>query len=70
MIADEAKSEQFLAAKRLILNPASRIMFLDYVTRDFFAAVAVLARRAGGRLWPGQVDGTVPAIPSDEWTPA
>jgi integrase len=52
MIADEAKSEQFLAAKRLLLNPASRIMFLDYVTRDFFAAVAVLARRARGDYGP------------------
>ena len=41
LIADEAKSQQFLAAKRLILEPASRIMFLDYVTRDFFAAVAL-----------------------------
>jgi hypothetical protein len=48
MIADEAKSEQFLAAKRLVLDTASRAMFLDYVTRDFFAAVALLARRARG----------------------
>jgi integrase len=52
IIADEAKSHQFLAAKRLILNPASRIMFLDYVTRDFFAAVALLARRARGDYGP------------------
>jgi integrase len=48
IIADEAKSEQFLAAKRLTLDSASRTMFLDYVTRDFFAAVALLARRARG----------------------
>ncbi len=37
-IADEAKTAQFLAAKRLPLDPASRVMFLDYVARDFFAA--------------------------------
>ena len=37
-----------LAAKRLVLDAASRDMFLDYVTRDFFAAVALLARRARG----------------------
>jgi hypothetical protein len=39
IIADEAKSHQFLAAKQLTLDPASRTMFVDYVTRDFFAAV-------------------------------
>jgi integrase len=48
MIADEAKSEQFLTAKRLVLDTASRAMFLDYVTRDFVAAVALLGRRARG----------------------
>jgi integrase len=52
IIADEAKSHQFLAAKRLILDSASRTMFLDYVTRDFFAAVALLARRARGDYRP------------------
>jgi hypothetical protein len=31
IIADEAKSHQFSAAKRLILDSASRTMFLDYV---------------------------------------
>lgn len=48
VIADEAKSEQFLAAKRLVLNAASRAMFLDFVARDFFAALSVLFRRARG----------------------
>jgi integrase len=52
IIADEAKSQQFLAAKRLVLDSASRTMFLDYVTRDFFAAVALLARRARGDYGP------------------
>jgi len=52
MIADEAKTEQFLAAKRLTLDSASRTLFLDYVTRDFFAAVALLARHARGDYGP------------------
>jgi integrase len=51
-IADEAKSETFLAAKRATLEPASKAMFLDFVTRDFFAAVALLARRARGDHGP------------------
>jgi hypothetical protein len=45
VIADEGKSEQFLAAKRITLDPASRSMFLDYIARDFFAAFSLLARR-------------------------
>jgi hypothetical protein len=48
IIADEAKSHQFLAVKRLILAPTSRNMFLDFVARDFFAALTLLARRARG----------------------
>ena len=52
IIADEAKSNQFLAANLLVLDAASRDMFLDYVTRDFFAALALLARRARGDHGP------------------
>jgi integrase len=52
MIADEAKSQQFLAAKRLTLDPASQTMFLDFLTPDFFAALALLARRARGDYGP------------------
>src|ERR1700675_3654705 len=48
VIADEAKSQQFLAAKRLVLNPDSLTLFLDYVTRDFFAALTLLTQRARG----------------------
>ncbi|MGB9391894.1 MAG: hypothetical protein WCB70_18180 [Xanthobacteraceae bacterium] len=54
IIADEAKSQQFLADKRLTLEHVSRTMFLDYVTRDFFAAVALLARRARGDHGPDE----------------
>jgi integrase len=52
IVADEAKSHQFLAIKRLVLDPASLNIFLDYVTRDFFAALALLARRARGDYRP------------------
>ncbi len=52
IMADEAKSQQFLAAKRLVLDAASRDMFLDYATRDFFAALNLLARRARGDHGP------------------
>jgi integrase len=52
IIADETKSQQFLADKRLTLDHASWSMFLDYVTRDFFAAVTLLARRARGDHGP------------------
>ncbi|MGC1352960.1 MAG: tyrosine-type recombinase/integrase [Xanthobacteraceae bacterium] len=54
IIADEAKSHQFLAHKRLVLDQAARDMFLDYVTRDFFAALVLLARRARGDHSPDQ----------------
>lgn len=47
-VADEAKTAQFLAAKRALLDPPSRDMFLDYVARDFFAALDLLVRRASG----------------------
>ncbi len=52
IIADEAKSQQFLAARGLVLDTSSSNMFLDYVTRDFFAALALLARRARGDYGP------------------
>jgi integrase len=48
IVADEAKTAQFLAAKRLQLDLPSRDMFLDYVARDFFAALDLLVRRASG----------------------
>jgi integrase len=52
IIADEAKSHQFLAAKQLVLNQASLDKFLDCVTKDFFAALALLVRHARGDYRP------------------
>ncbi len=54
IIGDETKSRQFLASKNLALDPASEAMFLDYVTRDFFVALALLARRARGDHSPDE----------------
>jgi integrase len=54
MVADWSESSQFLAAKRLTLDAASRDEFLDFVTRDFFAALTLLARRASGDYGPDQ----------------
>ncbi len=51
IIADEAKSHQFLAAKRLTLDAASRTMFLDYVTRDFFAGGEAASQARPGGFW-------------------
>lgn len=48
VVADEAKTETFLAAKRMALDASSRTLFLDYLIRDFFAAINLLARRAAG----------------------
>jgi integrase len=52
IMADETKSRQFLAAKRIVLDRASEAMFLDYLTRDFFAAIGLLTRRARGDYGP------------------
>jgi integrase len=48
IISDEAKTAQFLALKRIQLDTPSRDLFLDFVTRDFFAALDTLTRRAEG----------------------
>jgi hypothetical protein len=48
IIADEAKTAQFFAAKRVQLDPASRNLSLDYLASDFFAALDLLTRRAEG----------------------
>jgi integrase len=48
IISDEAKTAQFLAAKHFQLDASSRDLFVDFVTRDFFAALDMLTRRAEG----------------------
>jgi integrase len=52
LIADRAETAQFLHAKNLALDPASRDLFLDYVCQDLFEAVTLLIRRAKGDYTP------------------
>jgi integrase len=52
IVADHAECEQFLHAKALALEPASRGMFLDHLIPSFFAAMRLLARNAGGDYSP------------------
>jgi integrase len=48
MVADWGEVSQFLHAKTLTLDPASREMLLDFVSHDIFAALRLLIRRARG----------------------
>ena len=43
---DEAKTAQFLASKRVVLNPKAQALFLDCVLDEFMAAILLLERRA------------------------
>jgi integrase len=52
VVADCAKTTQFLHAKSLTLDPASRDMFLDHVCKDFFEALELLKQRAKGNYGP------------------
>jgi integrase len=52
MAADWAETAQFLHAKRLTLNAASRDLFLDYVCRDLWFALHVLIKRGQGDWSP------------------
>lgn len=48
LIADEAKTAQFLASKGIVLNAEAQALFLDNVLDEFFAAILLLERRANG----------------------
>jgi integrase len=48
MAADWAETSQFLHAKRITLNTASRDLFLDYVCRDLWHALHLLIKRGKG----------------------
>src|SRR5262245_29677784 len=45
-VADHAESSIFLNSKGLVLEPASREMFLDCLQHDYLAAIRLLIRRA------------------------
>jgi integrase len=46
LIADEAKTAQFLASKGVVLNTDAQASFLDCVLDEFIAAILLLERRA------------------------
>jgi integrase len=46
LIADEAKTAQFLASKGVVLNTEAQAAFLDCVLDEFIAAILLLERRA------------------------
>src|SRR5262245_33949110 len=48
VIADEAKTAQFLASKGVVLNSEAHALFLDCVLDEFIAAILLLERRALG----------------------
>jgi integrase len=54
LVADVAGTAQFLHSHGLTLDPSSRDMFLDFVCKDFFAALELLQRRAKGDYGPDE----------------
>ena len=46
IVADEAKTAQFLASRGLTLNNDARALFLDFVLVEFLEALKLLERRA------------------------
>jgi len=52
MLADEAKTAQFLASKGETLTPAAMEQFLDCLVYEFLAAVDLLRKRAIGDYTP------------------
>jgi hypothetical protein len=52
MLADWGETSRFLAARRIVLDNASRDLFLDALYADFAAALKLLIRRARGDYSP------------------
>ena len=48
MLADWGETSQFLAARRMVLDAASRNLFLDHLYEDFSKALKLLIKRASG----------------------
>jgi hypothetical protein len=60
LLADEAKTAQFLASKGVILNHEAMALFLDCVLDDFKAALRRLKRLASGDYRPDERPTTFP----------
>ena len=61
IVAAWAETEQFLAGRGLALLDGARDMFLDAVTKNYLAALGLLARRARGDYSPDPLPSTFPA---------
>jgi hypothetical protein len=60
VLADEAKTAQFLATKGEVLTPAAMELFLDALLREFLEATDLLRRRADGDYSPDENLKTLP----------
>ena len=76
LIADEAKTAQFLASKGVVLNTEAQAAFLDCVLDEFMAAILLLERRANKDYSPDtrpsefpKFDGSKIARSTSEATP-
>jgi integrase len=60
ILADEAKTAQFLASKGAVLTPTAMTLFLDAALHEFLEATQLLRRRASGDYSPDQHLQTLP----------
>ena len=70
IVADEAKTAQFLASRGLTLNNAARALFLDFVLVEFLEAVKLLERRAKNDYAPDPRPKRFPKLELTTATPA
>ena len=62
MLADWCETAQFLAARHLVLDNASRDLFLDALYGDFGEALKLLIRQAHGDYSPDTWTASVPEV--------
>jgi hypothetical protein len=60
VLADEAKTAQFLASKGEVLKPAAMVAFLDCILDHYIQACALLERRARGDYTPDALPRSFP----------
>jgi integrase len=70
IVADEAKTAQFLASRGLTLNNAARALFLDFVLVEFLEALKLLGRRAKNDYTPDHRPQRFPKLDLKRATPA
>jgi integrase len=63
LLADWGETSQFLAARGIALDQTSRDLFLDWLYRDFAAALRLLIKRAKGDYSPDERPSQFPVLP-------